>query len=306
VYTDASNKQLGAVIMQEGKLLAFYSRKLNSAQTRYTTGEQELQSIVETLKEFRDILLGKQVIVHTHHLNMFYGKLSNDRITRWRLLLEEYGPKNVHIAGKNKIVADALSRLEKDEDEKLSETEEGWVLSSAMCAVEQHEAIVMPETKEELVMNIMNIDEMESEEFPMSPERIAREQKKDTHLKEVINKSDKFSEIIVLRSTVITYDNKIYIPQSLKKKIVWWYHTYLQHPGITRMEANLRQNLTWPNLREDVEAAVKKINECQIGNKVRKKYGDLPEKLAERPIAWNIVDVDLIRPLTIKNPSGRK
>jgi hypothetical protein len=38
VYTDASNKQLGAVIMQEGTALAFYSRKLNSAQTCYTTG----------------------------------------------------------------------------------------------------------------------------------------------------------------------------------------------------------------------------------------------------------------------------
>jgi hypothetical protein len=28
----------------------------------------------------------------------------------------------------------------------------------------------MPETKEELVRNILNVDEMESEEFPMSPE----------------------------------------------------------------------------------------------------------------------------------------
>jgi hypothetical protein len=137
---------LGAVIVQEGKPLAFYSRKLNSAQTRYTTGEQEILSIVETLKEFKDILLGQQVIVHTDHLNILYGKLSNDGITIWRLLLE-YGPKYVHIAGKNNIVADALSRLEKDEDEKLSETEEGLVLSHTMCAVEQNMARVMPETK---------------------------------------------------------------------------------------------------------------------------------------------------------------
>jgi hypothetical protein len=42
VYTDASNKPLGAAIMQAGKPLAFYIRKLSSAQTRYTIGEQEL------------------------------------------------------------------------------------------------------------------------------------------------------------------------------------------------------------------------------------------------------------------------
>jgi hypothetical protein len=52
VYIDASNKQLGAVIIKEGKPLAFYSRKLNSAQKCYTTGEQELLSIVETFKDF--------------------------------------------------------------------------------------------------------------------------------------------------------------------------------------------------------------------------------------------------------------
>jgi hypothetical protein len=39
---------------------------------------------------------------------------------------------------------------------------------------------------------------------------------------------------------------------------------------------------------------------------VRKKYGYLPEKLAEIPIAWNRVDVDLIGTLTIKTPIGKK
>jgi hypothetical protein len=40
IYTDASDKQLGAVITQDKKPIVFYSRKLNSAQQRYTTGEQ--------------------------------------------------------------------------------------------------------------------------------------------------------------------------------------------------------------------------------------------------------------------------
>jgi hypothetical protein len=34
-------------------------------------------------------------------------------------------------------------------------------------------------------MNIMNFDEMGSEEFPMSPEIISREQQKDSQLKEL-------------------------------------------------------------------------------------------------------------------------
>jgi hypothetical protein len=148
-----------------------------------------------------------------------------------------------------------------------------------MCAVET-DATVMPETKKELVMNIMNVDGMESEEFPMIPEIIAREQQKDPQLKKLINRSDKFSESTIERSTVITYEKKMHIPQSLRKRIVWWYHTYLQQPGITRMEATLRKNLNWHNIRKDVEAAVKNCHECQIGKKVRKTYGELPEKLA--------------------------
>jgi hypothetical protein len=61
----------------------------------------------------------------------------------------------------------------------------------------------------------------------MSPEIITSEQQKDSQLKELIKRSDKFSERTIGRSTVITYEKKIYIPQSLRNKIVWWYHTYI-------------------------------------------------------------------------------
>ena len=68
IYTDASHTQLGAVISQESKPIAFYSRKLTAPQTRYTTIERELLSIVETLKEFRNILFGHEIIIYSAYL----------------------------------------------------------------------------------------------------------------------------------------------------------------------------------------------------------------------------------------------
>jgi hypothetical protein len=67
IHTDASKLQLGACISQGGKPVAFYSRKLQPAQTRYTTTKRKLLLIVETLKEFRNILLGQNIKVHTDH-----------------------------------------------------------------------------------------------------------------------------------------------------------------------------------------------------------------------------------------------
>ncbi len=79
IHTDASHYQLGAVISQEGKPIAFYSRKLNPAQTRYTTTERELLSIVETLKEYKNILLGQRLEVFTDHKNLVYKHFNTER-----------------------------------------------------------------------------------------------------------------------------------------------------------------------------------------------------------------------------------
>jgi hypothetical protein len=112
IHTDASKLQLGACISQGGKPVAFYSCKLQPAQTCYTTTERKLLSIVETLKEFRNILLGQKIKVHTDHENLTYKNFNSDRVMRCILYIEEYSPDLQYIKGTHNVVADALGCLE--------------------------------------------------------------------------------------------------------------------------------------------------------------------------------------------------
>jgi hypothetical protein len=181
--------------MQDSKPLAFYSQKLNAAQKRYTTGEQELLSIVETLKEFCNILLGQRIIVHTDHKNIVYGNLSNDRIARWRLLLEEYGPTYVHVKGTDNIVADALSRMDADFEAQIPSA--GSAMEMANAFAKEKEA-----------------------PFPMSPKLIEKCQKTDKALRKKIsadaNTTYKVRNIEGVE--LLCHHDKIYVPTVLHGK----------------------------------------------------------------------------------------
>ena len=114
VYTDASSKQLGAVIVQNNRPIAFYSKKLNTAQRNYTVTDLELLSVVMTLREFRNILLGQKIVIFTDHKNLEsdFSNMTSQRSIRWRMLVEEFGPTITYIKGTSNTVADALSRLD--------------------------------------------------------------------------------------------------------------------------------------------------------------------------------------------------
>ncbi len=116
IYTDASSKQLGAVVTQDNRPIAFFSRKLSDTQRKYSVTKIELLAIVETLKEFKGMLWGQQIKVFTDHANLMRDALglTLDRVYRWRLLLEKYGPKIVYIKGIHNTMADTVLRLEYD------------------------------------------------------------------------------------------------------------------------------------------------------------------------------------------------
>jgi hypothetical protein len=63
IYTDASSKQLGAVITQDNRPIAFFSWKLSVVQPKYSATKIELLAIVEMLKEFKGMLWGQPIEV---------------------------------------------------------------------------------------------------------------------------------------------------------------------------------------------------------------------------------------------------
>ncbi len=69
IYTNASNKQLGAVITQENRPIVFLSWKLSTTQRKYSVTKIELLAIVKTFKEFKGKLWGQSIKVYTDHIS---------------------------------------------------------------------------------------------------------------------------------------------------------------------------------------------------------------------------------------------
>ena len=108
VYTDASDKQIDSVITQKGKPLGFFSRKLTDTQRCYPITKQELLAITETLKYFKHMLFGHNIVVKTGHkiLTHELSTQASDRVLHQRLLLEEYGVEFQYIESEKNAVAD--------------------------------------------------------------------------------------------------------------------------------------------------------------------------------------------------------
>jgi hypothetical protein len=201
---------------------------------------------------------------------------------RWRLVLEEFGPDLQCIKGENDIVANALSRLDTDDNQEIFNVSECFGYDD---------------------------EDLPPSSYPMRHEDIAKAQLDDPasqtklknhkgHNKITFHGGDKDYKLI--------YHNagKTSLPPSLQQKTTVWCHQTLCHPGTARTEAAMRQHFDWKGLRTMVVATCKKCLNCQLAKPTNQKHGKLPAKAAEEN-PWDTLCVDLIGPYKIER-KGKK
>ncbi|GJT51133.1 putative reverse transcriptase domain-containing protein [Tanacetum coccineum] len=116
-YCDDSIKGLGAVLMQREKVIAYASRQLKIHEKNYTTHDLELGAVVFALKILRHYLYGTKYTMFTDHKSLQHildQKELNMRQRRWLELLSDYDCEIRYHSGKVNVLADSLSRKERN------------------------------------------------------------------------------------------------------------------------------------------------------------------------------------------------
>ena len=180
-------------------------------------------------------MLGQQIIVFADHKNLKFKTFNTERVIRWRLILEEYGPELRYIKEENNVVADALSRL-------------------AMLPLESQPTQLNMTEHFGLEEN-----DLPEDAFPLSDKNLMIHQQADKALLTKARDHKGFTLNMFcgggkVRSSIVK-DGKMVVPKTLQKRCVQWYHKFLCHPGKTRTELTIFQHFTWKNLRGDVMVA---------------------------------------------------
>ncbi|XP_071905956.1 uncharacterized protein [Coffea arabica] len=104
---------IGIVLTQEGKLVAYFSEKLNGAVLNYSTYDKELHALIRALQVWQHYLRPKEFVIHTDHESLKYLKAQHNlskKHARWIAFVESFPYVIKYKIDKSNVVADALSR----------------------------------------------------------------------------------------------------------------------------------------------------------------------------------------------------
>ena len=118
VETNASDYAIAAVLSQNGRPVAYFSRVLNKTEKCYPAIEKEATAVIEAVRKWSHFLLGKHFIFYTDQRSVSFmlagkskGKIQNNKILSWKIELNQFSYDIKHKLGKLNVAPYALSRI---------------------------------------------------------------------------------------------------------------------------------------------------------------------------------------------------
>jgi hypothetical protein len=120
---DASGKGIGAILMQEGRPLAFTRKQLSERNLGKSIYEKEMLAILHVVDLWHPYLLGQHFQIKTDHQSLKYFLeqcISSPEQQKWATKLFGYDYEIIYKKGKDNVVVNALSKKYEDEGSLFS------------------------------------------------------------------------------------------------------------------------------------------------------------------------------------------
>lgn len=283
---DASNFAMGAVLKQyhNGKLhpVAYYSRKLSSAELNYHVYDKEMLAIVKSLQHWRQFLEGAQhpVIIHTDHKNLIYfteSRVLNQRQARWAIDLLAFDFKIKYIPGHLNIIPDALSRRPDHFDESAKNT--------------ISDPVIRPE---HFLFNLQT-----TIHNPIDDEIIEAQQSSVEFTK---YKNNELSEDWTIKHNYLLFKDRIWVPtDELRSQIISLFHDTVSggHNGFNKTLRHISSRYIWRGLQGSVKRYIKNCDVCIRNKNQNQRPLGLLCPLEQANFPWKTITMDFITGLPV-------
>ena len=308
IHTDASGFATGAVLSQDHghglQPIAYLSKKMVDAETRYPVHEQELLAIIHALKSWRHYLMGAKFKVCTDHHSLKYFKTQpqlSGRQSRWKDVIANYDFDIEYIEGKTNIVADGLSRRA---DHQHSSQLLVPVPTPDSISVA---AVALPSSASSRLVAVSTVAVVSRHRINVITTLLA-----DIH--EAMVRDGEYQRLLKQPKSVLVKDQlhieksflyhsgtRLYIPAdpALRTRILQECHDVPTsgHLGKDKTIESVKRRFYWPRMDVDIVSYVTGCDECQRNKPSQQaKIGLLqPLPVPDRP--WSQVSLDLITQL---------
>jgi len=283
LQVDASTRGLGAVMLQDGRPVAFASKALTEAERRYSNIEREMLGIVFGLERFHHYVFGRQITIETDHKPLESISQKNlhsapPRLARMLLRIQQYQVTVKYVPGKDIPLADALSRI----TPMPSSTIKGLDITvhelySQLNASATRLAQIREETEKDDTLAILR--DTIAQGWP--------EKRRDCP--ECLHGYWNYRDELGIEDGIILKGSRIIIPQSLRAEVLERLH--YAHQGIEKCRLRARSSVFWDCINRDIEKKIEGCSHCQTHQASTTNEPLLPHDVPPR--AWHTLSSDL-------------